>query len=904
MNSSFLNRCGQYVTYVVLMAMICYVSGRLGLLLSIPPSQATAIWPPAGIGLAVLLIKGIRYFPAIFLGAILTSLYHYDVIGLKELTVAAAIASGACLQAVIGCLFIRKFIKLPTPLEDIKEPVLVIILGGVFACLINALIGNATIYFAGYSALPALPIDFFTWWVGDVLGVVVFTPICLLLFFPKHKEYTVSRLRKVTILTCTTLILIAVVYIFQITKEYETREKLEAFNKQTYDLSRILQEEITSSVNVLSANERFLSSSEYVSAVEFKEFTKHYFALHSGVYGLSWIPKVTADERLGFVQSVREQGYPEFEIRRRFEIGKMDKSEEKSVYFPITYTQPYKLNYRAHGLDVYGKDPVVGDLRIKLLDYARDTGMVVATKRFPIVQAEDQYGFIMYYPVYSKDVSKLSVKERRKALVGYCNGIFIFPTLMRDIADQASKQGVDVVLYDVDQEEQTQTLLFDSRTPDFKEPAEPISIVRNNNKLVHYYKVAGRVWRMDFIQRPIDGAQPDWLLWVVLTGGLLFTGLTSLFVLLITARTEVVQRLVDEKTKEIQDSNAFLELMMSHNPDLIFVKDELLNIVQANKAFLDTYPEDMRDDVIGASSTEDYSMEDYVEFTAMDRKAFKDGYSEIVETITFPDGMTRTLFTQKIRFERADGERFILGLARDVTEKEALIQQLSESNAELEEFAYRTSHDLRSPLLSSVKLLSMAEHAIADEDLAKAGKCMEHTRLSLQKLENLVLDILSLTETKSADEGIENVDVSDVLDEALEKLAYMDGFDRVTLKMDVEVDRLVRVKRNRVALIIENMVSNSVKYQDPEEDEPYIHISAKVVNRHLVFTVEDNGLGIPEDQQEDMFTMFKRFHPKVSYGSGLGLYMMRKSAQVIGGRITFEQPDKGARFKLTLPLDI
>ena len=372
--------------------------------------------------------------------------------------------------------------------------------------------------------------------------------------------------------------------------------------------------------------------------------------------------------------------------------------------------------------------------------------------------------------------------------------------------------------------------------------------------------------------------------------------------LVVTARTDVIKRLVEEKTQEITDSKTFLELIMSSNPDFIFVKDEKLKLIEANKAFLDAYPKDERDSVIGKYTSEGFSDEEAEEFFAMDRKAFEEGYSETVETITFPDGFTRTLYTQKIRFEQTDGERFILGISRDVTEKEMLIDKLSESNAELEEFAYRTSHDLRSPLVSSIALLSMAEKALESDNKPQLGKCLTHVKDSLVKLETLVQDILSLTETKNVAEDIQRLDVADLVQEAISKMDHMEGYERIKLHIDIQLTEDIIMQKNRLVLIIENLISNAIKYQDPDEAEPYLAIRSWNDDAVFVFEVEDNGLGIGEAHRKNLFSMFKRFHPKVSFGSGLGLYMMKKSADMLGATLVCEAQEKGTVFRLIAPL--
>jgi signal transduction histidine kinase len=110
------------------------------------------------------------------------------------------------------------------------------------------------------------------------------------------------------------------------------------------------------------------------------------------------------------------------------------------------------------------------------------------------------------------------------------------------------------------------------------------------------------------------------------------------------------------------------------------------------------------------------------------------------------------------------------------------------------------------------------------------------------------------------------------------------------------------VQKNRLVLIIENLISNAIKYQDSEEATPHLNIRSWNDDAVFIFEVEDNGLGIPEEHREHLFAMFKRFHPKVSFGSGLGLYMMKKSADILGADLVCETPEKGTVFRLSIPL--
>lgn len=219
---------------------------------------------------------------------------------------------------------------------------------------------------------------------------------------------------------------------------------------------------------------------------------------------------------------------------------------------------------------------------------------------------------------------------------------------------------------------------------------------------------------------------------------------------------------------------------------------------------------------------------------------------------------------------------------------------------ELEEFAYRTSHDLRSPLVSSIGLLELCQKSLEEGDINKVQKMHGLSITNLKKLEALVKDILSLTEVQHKEEDTQNCNVLALIEESLIKIQEMEGFKEINIQMDIKANEVFCLK-NRLSLIIDNLLTNAAKYQNPNEKQKYIKIGAVVTDGHFILSVEDNGVGIPLESQEQMFTMFKRFHPKIAYGSGLGLYMMKKSAEILGGKIEYEPTGEGSLFRLILP---
>lgn len=359
----------------------------------------------------------------------------------------------------------------------------------------------------------------------------------------------------------------------------------------------------------------------------------------------------------------------------------------------------------------------------------------------------------------------------------------------------------------------------------------------------------------------------------------------------------------EQLEKQLQITQDFQDLIFENIPDYLFVKNEKFEIVRANNHFIGLYPKEKRDEVIGFTTVEEYPAEEATAFLEQDKIAFREGTSQVEETISFPSGGQRTLLTKKVRFEDADGDKYLLGLARDITHLKQIESELKEANSELEEFAYRTSHDLRSPLISSLGLAELTKQSIDKGDLKSAGASTDYVIVAMNRLLLLIDDLLQLTQAKNQQEDCSEFSFQALIDETLEKLAHMENFDRIDVHTDCSISDPVTYKLSRVRLIIENLISNSIKYQDPAEDRPFIKIKAARKDEFIIFEVEDNGLGIPEQYQEKLFGMFNRFHTRVSYGSGLGLYMVKKSADILDGSVEYEPRDQGSVFRLILPVN-
>lgn len=346
----------------------------------------------------------------------------------------------------------------------------------------------------------------------------------------------------------------------------------------------------------------------------------------------------------------------------------------------------------------------------------------------------------------------------------------------------------------------------------------------------------------------------------------------------------------------LDDANKFQSLIFQSLPDYIFVKDSNFRIVKANQSFLSLYPADMRDQVIGYTTVESYDDADAEAFLAMDKKAFKTGLSETFETINFPSGEQRTLFTTKKRFSDNQGHQFILGVARDVTERESLIKRLKKSNSDLEQFAYIASHDLKSPLQGILKVVAWIKEDMGEDinpDLAGKLRLID-TRTF--RMSQLLDDLLAYSRLEKQLQEYEWFPLEEVQEQLLELVEGIDQFQFELPQGDVFLPKVA------FEIVMLNLVSNSIKHHSSKSGK--IKISLEEQDKTYCFTVSDDGPGIDTAYSNKVFEMFQTLKTRDDVeGSGMGLAVIRKVMAHYHGEVTLSPGSElgGATFVMSWP---
>ncbi|MBI1884493.1 MAG: MASE1 domain-containing protein [Chlamydiae bacterium] len=229
MNSGFWLDSMKRPIKIFLVALLYCAIAKLSLLLAIPPGYATAIWPAAGLALAGVLRCGYGIWPGIWLGSFLANLgTSLDLTSgatvLKSLELSLGIGLGASIQAMTGAFFIRRFVKNPFSLQFEKDVIKFLILGGPLSCLISSVWGVENLFFFNQISPSQISSHWLTWWTGDTIGVLIFSPLALAWSHPPLEPHWQKRRLSISLPFLVTFIFIVIAFVQANQWENEKRE--------------------------------------------------------------------------------------------------------------------------------------------------------------------------------------------------------------------------------------------------------------------------------------------------------------------------------------------------------------------------------------------------------------------------------------------------------------------------------------------------------------------------------------------------------------------------------------------------------------------------------------------------------------------------------------------------------
>lgn len=246
-------------------------------------------------------------------------------------------------------------------------------------------------------------------------------------------------------------------------------------------------------------------------------------------------------------------------------------------------------------------------------------------------------------------------------------------------------------------------------------------------------------------------------------------------------------------------------------------------------------------------------------------------------------------------------------VARDITRRkkaeEALLSQahqLAKTNAELEKFAWMAAHDLKEP----IRTMTTYAHLVADElEIDKDSEVYSMlefmTQAGLRATER-IQDVLAYSSLGKKDFSIEDTNLNDLVGRVVDDLKQSISEKNALVK--IEKLPTMPVNRSTIMLLFQNLVANALKFC---HHDPVIEISSNKSSDGYIFVVSDNGIGIDDHSGEKIFDMFSRLEPNQYPGTGIGLAICKKVAELHSGRIWFEsESGKGTSFYFHLPVKL
>ena len=375
---------------------------------------------------------------------------------------------------------------------------------------------------------------------------------------------------------------------------------------------------------------------------------------------------------------------------------------------------------------------------------------------------------------------------------------------------------------------------------------------------------------------------------------------------------QVLQRSELDESRALHESQAQLEAIVQSAMDAIITVDQEQRIVMFNVAAEKMFG-CTRQEALG-ESIERFIPQRFRGEHAMHMKKFGE-----TGVTTRAKGKMRALYALRRNGEEfpieASISRSKIGtrmlftvIMRDITEREKAekrlfekMQELARSNAELEQFAYVASHDLQEPLrmvANYTQLLAQRYRGQLDE---QADKYVAYAVDGAVRMQALIQDLLTYSRVASGGFEAGAAECHQMVGQAVKNLqAAVEESGAVIHSHDLPV---VMAEPSQLTQVFQNLIANAIKFRGAEK--PVIQIGAERLDHQWVLSVSDNGIGIPQENWQDIFVIFRRLHTHTEYpGNGIGLSICKKIIERHGGKIWIEaQSTPGCCFKFTLPAE-
>lgn len=875
------------------LALIYIGLGCLSLLLAAPPSYAIIIFPPAGIALGMVLTRGYRLLPGVFLGALTVNLIiymqHNPSLTWSALILSGCIAVGATLQAGVSSYLIQRALHYQLALDTNRSILLFFLLGGLLGCMISASVGVVSLYAMNAISSAEIQINWANWWMGDLFGVLMVTPIVLILFAqPRAIWYARRWSVLIPLVVCLMLVVVAFAFI----RHREEQKMQFEFRLDAERISQHFQSAFDSHTDAVKNIERFFASTEQVTRQDFTSFLDYTLKSHQEITYLAWLPMVKYAQRAEFEHEIAAQGFPSPQIKQHNDKLELISAKVRDEYFPVTYLAPFESNQQVFLFDMAEMPE-----RRQAIEQARDDAELRVTEPFILQQQTAQRSVTLFAPIYEYGKPVATVAQRRAAFKGVAASTLVMDNLINSLLTEEQRKTIALKFYD--------PICPNGRGLFFNN----INMLDQQKMIESTIHFGGKEYVL--ITQPSDAylkSQATWITWSIMVGELLFSSLLSIYLLMSTAHMFRVEGLVKRRTGELKEREERLAAILGNAGEGILTADIHGKIESANQSaeVMLSYP---HEGLLGRSLNDLFHDPDAPDFLndflnhPVITSGVADHVSELQERRQLLGkrryGGTIPVELVISRIQLAGKILFIIML-HDLTEKKRAEKLKNE-------FVSAVSHELRTPLTSIRGVLGLLVGGVAGVMPEKSVKMLNMAHDNAIRLTNLINDLLDFErlEYGAMPFNLAPTHLQELLEQAVQSnQGYAQNYGRsLHLEPLVVEPIIVDIDPQRFSQVLSNLFSNAIKFS---KEKGRVDVRLRCLGKHVRIEVQDYGIGISENFKTRIFQKFSQEDAKTARkyaGTGLGLSLSKSMIEKMHGSIGFTSVEnQGSTFYIELPL--
>jgi diguanylate cyclase (GGDEF)-like protein/PAS domain S-box-containing protein len=547
---------GQYFIRSAIFLVAFVLSGFLSLQLVIPPGFASLIWLPGGLALGMVLIWGLRYLPVIAVGAFILNVFlvqmHMDT---KEVLHAHVWLLDACLvlapllQVMIAWLLIKLFMDIERPFGKPLNIILFAVFSGPTASLVSATCSTLCLYLFGLVSQDALLLNWFALWVGESIGVLIVTPIMIMLYNSSHLDR-----KQVYIFFSLPLIAIclSIISVFFLVNRYEFNRVQHLFYTMGQDKTNAIQGYYEKSIHQSADFGEYVITHSQISGSKLKDYVSGLLSHHNDFISMGWMNHNDMDDLI-----------------HQLKLRKYDSRKRVSVN---TFLPPMMDNKHSHHqgilrvkgsslssvIEVLSNTLIYGKPQLIFLDCDlhahREIGLLIV----PIVQHQKVVASVFSLLDFHDDFALL-FKEKQpfdQVALGFHNLNFnVHKNLLYTYAEEV---------------------------PQLLHPKFEITYSKKLSISHQQYfslRLVSSEWFIKY--------HYSWLVWSMIVGGLFFCILMEVLLLIVYGQKEIVQAKVDKQAALLEQEEKTNFLLLQSAGEGIFGVNDLRMITFANPAMCD-----------------------------------------------------------------------------------------------------------------------------------------------------------------------------------------------------------------------------------------------------------------------------------------------------------------------------